>query len=55
MENLEEEIMNFNQINNIDLNNNESSSYEELLFIQNLIKKESALKELCKIISVLIF
>ena len=51
MENQEEEKMISNKINDIDLN--KYSSYEELLFIQNLIKKESALKELCKIIPIL--
>ena len=55
MENQEEEIMNSNKINNIDFTKNKNSSYEELLFIQNLIKKESALKELCKKIPILIF
>jgi hypothetical protein len=54
MENQEEEIMISNKINNIDSTNNKNNSYEELLFIQNLIKKESALKELCKTISILI-
>ena len=46
MENIEEKIMNSNQINNIFVKKN--STFEELLIIQNLIKKESALKELCK-------
>ena len=54
MENQEEKKMISNKINNIDFTNNKNSSYEELLFIQNLIKKESALKELCKTISILI-
>ena len=54
MENQEEEIMISNKINNIDFTNNKNSSYEKLLFIQNLIKKEYALKELCKTISILI-
>ena len=46
MENIEEKIMNSNQINNIFVK--KKSTFEELLIIQNLIKKESALKELCK-------
>jgi hypothetical protein len=54
MENQEEEIMISNKINNIDFTSKKKSSYEELLFIQNLIKKESALKELCKTKSILI-
>jgi hypothetical protein len=54
MENKEEKKMISNKINNIDFINNKNSSYEELLFIQNLIKKESALKELCKTKSILI-
>jgi hypothetical protein len=46
MENKEEELMVSNKINNIEFGKN--STFEELLLIQNLIKKESALKELCK-------
>lgn len=50
MENKEEEIMTSNTINNIEFTKNiKKSTFEELIFIQNLIKKESALKELCKI------
>ena len=48
MENKEEEILISNKINNIEFNKNTSSTFEELIIIQNLIKKESALKELCK-------
>ena len=46
MENKEEDLMISNEINNI--NNNIYETFEELVIIQNLIKKESALKELCK-------
>lgn len=49
MENHEEEKMISNEINNIEINLlNKNTTFEELLLIQNLIKKESALKELCK-------
>ena len=48
MENKEEEILISNKINNIEFNKNTSSTFEELIIIQNLIKKESSLKELCK-------
>ena len=47
MENIEEEKISFNKINNIVFN--KKSTFEELIIIQNLIKKESALKELCKL------
>ena len=46
MENIEEEKIRFSKINNIVFN--KKSTFEELIIIQNLIKKESALKELCK-------
>ena len=46
MENIEEEIMSFNKTNIIEFN--KKTTLEELIIIQNLIKKESALKELCK-------
>ena len=49
MENKEEDLMISNEINNINsLNNIKHETFEELVIIQNLIKKESALKELCK-------
>ena len=49
MENHEEEKMISNEINNNEINlNNKNTTLEELIIIQNLIKKESALKELCK-------
>ena len=44
MENHEEEKMISNEINL----NNKNTTLEKLIIIQNLIKKESALKELCK-------
>ena len=47
MENKEEDLMISNKINNI-INNIKYETFEELVIIQNLIKKESALKELCK-------
>ena len=47
MENIEEEILISNETNNIEFNKN-TNTFEELIIIQNLIKKESALKELCK-------
>ena len=46
MENKEEEIMISNKINDIEFEKN--NTFEELSIIQNFIKKESALKELCK-------
>ena len=47
--NKEEDLMISNEINNINsLNNIKYETFEELVIIQNLIKKESALKELCK-------
>ena len=46
MENKEEDLIISNKINNI--NNSKYETFEELVIIQNLIKKESALKELCK-------
>ena len=49
MENHEEEKMISNEINNNEINlNNKNTTLEKLIIIQNLIKKESALKELCK-------
>ena len=49
MENHEEEKMISNETNNIEINLlNKNTTFEELLLIQNLIKKESAIKELCK-------
>ena len=47
MENKEEELMISNTINNIE-NSSRNNAFEELVLIQNLVKKESALKELCK-------
>ena len=47
MENREEEIMISNNINNIE-KCKRNGAFEELVLIQNLVKKESALKELCK-------
>ena len=46
MENKEEEVMISNNVNNIEFE--KINTFEELSIIQNLIKKESALKELCK-------
>ena len=46
MENKEEEVMISNKVNNIEFE--KINTFEELSIIQNLIKKESALKELCK-------
>ena len=49
MENYEEEIMLSNKINSFEPQLfGKNTTFEELFFIQNLIKKESALKELCK-------
>ncbi len=49
MENYEEKLMLSNKINSFEIHLiSKNTTFEELFFIQNLIKKESALKELCK-------
>ena len=50
MENNLEDKLNINKINESKKNNNKDNAFNRLYKLQLLLKKESALKELCKII-----